>query len=39
VVRIFCPEARGAGGDILKGELAEVVPLLAHKLMDSKFIK
>jgi electron transfer flavoprotein beta subunit len=39
VVRIFSPEARGAGGDILKGELAEVVPLLVHKLMDTKFIK
>jgi len=39
VVRVFSPEARGAGGDILKGELAEVVPLLAHKLMDTKFIK
>jgi hypothetical protein len=39
VVRVFSPEARGAGGDILKGELAEVVPLLAQKLMDTKFIK
>jgi len=39
VVRIFSPEARGAGGDILKGELADVVPLLANKLMDTKFIK
>jgi electron transfer flavoprotein beta subunit len=39
VVRIFSPEARGAGGEILKGDLAEVVPLLVHKLMDTKFIK
>ena len=39
VVRIFSPEARGAGGEILKGELPEVVPLLAQKLMDTKFIK
>jgi len=39
VVRIFSPEARGAGGEILKGDLSEVVPLLVHKLMDTKFIK
>jgi len=39
VVKIFSPEARGGGGEVLKGELTEVVPLLAHKLMDTKFIK
>jgi len=39
VVRIFSPEARGAGGEILTGDVTEVVPLLAHKLMDTKFIK
>jgi electron transfer flavoprotein beta subunit len=38
VTKIFSPEARG-GGEILKGELTEVVPLLVKKLMDSKFIK
>jgi electron transfer flavoprotein beta subunit len=38
VTKIFSPEARG-GGEVLKGELAEVVPLLVNKLMDSKFIK
>jgi len=38
VSKIFTPEARG-GGEVLKGELGEVVPLLVEKLMDSKFIK
>ncbi len=38
VSKIFTPEARG-GGEVLKGELAEVVPLLIDKLMGSKFIK
>jgi electron transfer flavoprotein beta subunit len=38
VWKIFSPEARG-GGEILKGELTEVVPLLVNKLMDTKFIK
>ncbi len=38
VTRVFTPEARG-GGEILKGELSEVIPLLVDKLMDSKFIK
>jgi len=38
VSKIFSPEARG-GGEILKGELTEVVPLLVEKLMDFKFIK
>jgi electron transfer flavoprotein beta subunit len=38
VTKIFSPEARG-GGEILKGELGEVVPFLVNKLMDSKFIK
>ncbi len=39
VMRVFSPEARGGGGEILKGELPEVVPLLVNKLMESKFIK
>jgi electron transfer flavoprotein beta subunit len=39
VKRIFSPEARGGGGEVLKGELGEVVPLLVNKLMDTKFIK
>ncbi len=39
VTRVFSPEARGGGGEILKGELPEVVPLLVNKLMDTKFIK
>jgi len=38
VWKVFSPEARG-GGEVLKGELTEVVPLLVNKLMDSKFVK
>ena len=38
VSKVFSPEARG-GGEILKGEIAEVVPLLVDKLMDTKFVK
>jgi hypothetical protein len=38
-MRVFSPEARGGGGEVLKGELTEVVPLLVNKLMDTKFIK
>jgi electron transfer flavoprotein beta subunit len=38
VTKVFSPEPRG-GGEILKGELTDVVPLLINKLMDSKFIK
>jgi electron transfer flavoprotein beta subunit len=38
VSKIFSPETRG-GGEILKGEIAQVVPLLVDKLMDLKFIK
>jgi len=38
VSKIFSPETRG-GGEILKGEITEVVPLLVDKLMDLKFIK
>jgi electron transfer flavoprotein beta subunit len=38
VTKIFSPEVRG-GGEILKGELPEVVSLLVDKLMESKFIK
>ena len=38
VWKIFSPESRG-GGEILKGEVTETVPLLVNKLMDSKFVK
>jgi len=38
VWKIFSPEARG-GGEMLTGELTDVVPLLITKLMDFKFIK
>jgi electron transfer flavoprotein beta subunit len=38
VMKIFTPEPRG-GGEVLKGEIAEVVPVLVNKLMDTKFIK
>ena len=38
VKKVFSPETRG-GGEILKGEISEMVPLLVNKLMDSKFIK
>jgi electron transfer flavoprotein beta subunit len=38
VTRVFSPEARG-GGEVLKGELTEVVPLLVGKLMELKVIK
>jgi electron transfer flavoprotein beta subunit len=38
VVRVFTPEPRG-GGEILEGELAETIPLLADKLMEAKVIK
>jgi len=38
VWKIFSPEARG-GGEVLKGELTEVVPLLVNKLMNLKLIK
>jgi electron transfer flavoprotein beta subunit len=39
VTKVFSPEARGGGGEILKGELPEVVPLLVNKLMETKVIK
>jgi len=38
VWKVFSPETRG-GGEILKGEVTETVPLLVNKLMDSKFVK
>jgi len=38
VTKIFSPEQRG-GGEGLKGELTEVIPLLVSKLMDTKFVK
>jgi electron transfer flavoprotein beta subunit len=39
VTKVFSPEARGGGGEILKGELTEVASILVNKLMDTKFIK
>jgi electron transfer flavoprotein beta subunit len=39
VTKVFSPEARTGGGEILQGELSEVVPLLVNKLMDTKVIK
>ena len=39
VTKVFSPEARGGGGEILKGELPDVAALLVNKLMDSKIIK
>jgi hypothetical protein len=39
VTKIFSPEPRKGGGEILKGEFSEVVPLLVDKLMETKFIK
>lgn len=38
VVRVFSPEVR-SGGEILEGEIPEVVSTLADKLMDLKIIK
>jgi len=38
VSKVFSPESRG-GGEVLKGELSEVIPLLVKKMMESKFIK
>jgi len=38
VTKVFTPEVRG-GGEMLKGELAQVVPLLVDKLIESKLIK
>jgi len=38
VMRVFSPEPRGSG-EVLKGEINEVVPLLVNKLMDTKSIK
>jgi electron transfer flavoprotein beta subunit len=38
VWKVFTPESRG-GGEMLKGELAEVVPLLADKIMELKVVK
>jgi electron transfer flavoprotein beta subunit len=39
VMRVFSPEPRSGGGEILTGELTEVVPQLVNKLMETKFIK
>jgi hypothetical protein len=39
VAKVFSPEARGSGGEVLKGELPEVVSLLVNKLMETKLIK
>ena len=38
VVKVFSPEVRG-GGEILEGEIPEVVSTLVDKLMDMKFIQ
>ncbi len=38
VVKVFTPEERG-GGEILEGEIPEVVSTLVDKLMDMKFIQ
>lgn len=38
VMRVFTPEQR-AGGEILQGEIPEVVSQLADKLLDAKVIK
>jgi hypothetical protein len=39
VTKVFSPEARGGGGEILMGEPADVAALLVNKLMDTKLIK
>jgi electron transfer flavoprotein beta subunit len=39
VTKVFSPEARGGGGEILKGELPDVAALLVGKLMETKLIK
>jgi electron transfer flavoprotein beta subunit len=39
VTKVFSPEARGGGGEILKGELPDVAALLVSKLMETKLIK
>ena len=38
VVKVFTPEVRG-GGEILEGEIPEVVSTLVEKLMDMKVIQ
>lgn len=38
VWKIFTPEVRG-GGEILKGELTETIPLLVDKLLSTAFVK
>jgi len=38
VMRVFTPEPRG-GGEILQGEIPEVVPQLVDKLFEAKVIK
>jgi len=39
VTKTFSPEPRKGGGEILKGELSEAVPVLVEKLMETKFVK
>jgi electron transfer flavoprotein beta subunit len=39
VTKVFSPEARGGGGEILKGELPDVAALLVAKLMETKLVK
>ncbi len=39
VTKVFSPEARGGGGEILKGDLPEAVAALADRIMGTKFVK
>jgi electron transfer flavoprotein beta subunit len=39
VTKVFSPEARGGGGEILKGDLPEAVSALADRIMGTKFVK
>lgn len=39
VTKIFFPEARGGGGEILQGDLPEAVSALADRIMGTKLVK
>lgn len=39
VTKVFTPEARGGGGEILKGDLPEAAAALADRIMGTKFVK
>ncbi len=39
VTKVFSPEARGGGGEMLKGDLPEAVSALADRIMGTKFVK